>query len=107
MRRFGRGRFGQHGFAFRRRGARRRRCASTLADAPAGQRVCLRGFSSSLPAERLSHLLAYGLAPGRWVRVIQHEPVTVVQVEHSELALENDLARQIEVTPLDGSPQNS
>lgn len=107
MRRFGRRRFGQHGFGFRRRGACRRRFAFTLADTPAGQRVCLRGFSSSLPAERLSHLLAYGLAPGRWVQVIQHEPVTVVQVEHSELALENDLARQIEVTPADDSSQNA
>ena len=50
-----------------------------------------------MPKERLNHLRAYGLVPGHCVRVLQHSPVTVVQVEHTELALEGDLARQIEV----------
>jgi Fe2+ transport system protein FeoA len=42
-------------------------------------------------------LQAYGLIPGDWVYVVQQKPVTVVQIEHLELALEGDLARQVEV----------
>ena len=42
--------------------------------------------------------MAYGLIPGNWVEVVQHSPVTVVQVENTELALEDELASQIEVS---------
>jgi Fe2+ transport system protein FeoA len=42
-------------------------------------------------------LQAYGLAPGHCVRILQHSPVTIVQIEHTELALEGGLARQVEV----------
>lgn len=42
-------------------------------------------------------LQAYGLAPGRTVRVLQQVPVTVVQAEHTELALEDQLAAQVRV----------
>jgi Fe2+ transport system protein FeoA len=57
----------------------------------------VRGFSASLPAERRAHLQAYGLIAGHWVKVLQHTPITVVQVEHTELALESGLARLVEV----------
>jgi Fe2+ transport system protein FeoA len=68
---------------------------ATLADIPPGDGVELRGFAPGLPQERRAHLQAYGLVPGRFVRVLQHNPVTVVQVEHCEIALEDDLACQI------------
>jgi Fe2+ transport system protein FeoA len=50
-----------------------------------------------MPAERMSHFQAYGLVPGHQVRVLQHSPVTVVEIEHTELALERELAREIQI----------
>jgi Fe2+ transport system protein FeoA len=69
--------------------------ASTLAGLPPGQEARLLSFSSEIPTERLNQLQSYGLLPGCLVRVLQNWPVIVVQVEHTELAVENDLARQI------------
>lgn len=37
------------------------------------------------------------MVPGYLVRVIQQAPVTVVQIEHTELALESGLAREVQV----------
>jgi Fe2+ transport system protein FeoA len=50
-----------------------------------------------MPRERRAHLQAYGLVPGHCVRILQHSPVTIVQIEHMELALEGGLARQVQV----------
>jgi hypothetical protein len=33
------------------------------------------------------------------VRILQHSPVTIVQIEHLELAMEHGLARQVQVEP--------
>jgi Fe2+ transport system protein FeoA len=52
-----------------------------------------------LSPERRAHLQAYGLVPGHWVRILQHSPVTIVQIEHLELAMEHGLARQVQVEP--------
>ena len=70
---------------------------ATLADVVPGCMAHLAGFDPSLPAGQQAHLQAYGLVPGHWVRVIQQSPVTVVQIEHTELALEAGLARHIHV----------
>jgi Fe2+ transport system protein FeoA len=51
----------------------------------------------ALPADQRERLQAYGLVPGQWVRVVQHAPVTVVQVEQTELALEAQIARGVQV----------
>ena len=66
----------------------------TLADVPAG---CLARIVAieGAPSSRRQQLRAYGLRAGDWVRVVQHVPVTVAVVEHTELALETDLARCI------------
>lgn len=86
-----------------RHGRHRHRHAGeiTLADLQPGQegRVC--GFAPGLPPERWMHLQAYGLTPGCRVRVTQHSPVTIVQVEQLELALEGDLAGYICVLSLE------
>lgn len=50
-----------------------------------------------LPADLRERLQAYGLAPGQWVSVVQHSPVTIVQIEHTELALEAQIARGVQV----------
>ena len=91
---------------FQRRGRRRRGAPRapaqregrlTLADIPAGRCMRVRGFSARLPAERQAHLQAYGLIAVHCVKVLQHTPITVIQIEHTELALEGDLARLVEV----------
>jgi len=69
--------------------------ARTLRDAPVGALVRILYLTPGLTAGQTSHLLAYGLLPGSCVRVLQQKPVTVVQVEHLELALEHNLAGKI------------
>lgn len=43
-------------------------------------------------------LIAYGLAPGREVEVVQQAPVTVVRVERIDLAFESRIAAGIVVS---------
>lgn len=69
----------------------------TLEKLPMGKPAQIDGFLAGLSPERRTHLQSYGLVPGTWVYVSQHSPVTIVQVEHLELALENDLAGKIRV----------
>jgi len=70
---------------------------TTLAEVPAGCRVQVLAFSEDFPADRRAYLQAYGLVPDYWVQVLQHSPVTIVRLDHLELALENELARGIKV----------
>lgn len=67
----------------------------TLTDVSPGAKVQIAGFSGDLSPHQQEHLQAYGLVAGRRVRVLQHSPVTVVQVEHMELAMERELARKV------------
>jgi Fe2+ transport system protein FeoA len=60
-------------------------------------------FSHSITTDRKAHLQAYGIIPGNSVRVVQHSPVTVIQVDHTELALENSLARMVQVELIESS----
>jgi len=53
-------------------------------------------LSSASPA-RLHKLMAFGIAPGMKVRVHQHYPTMVVQCEHTQLAMEEEIARDIHV----------
>jgi len=62
-----------------------------LAEVPKG--VCVRVVAVS--GSRPLQMQAYGLAPGRLVQVLQQEPVTVVRADHTELALEDDLASKV------------
>jgi Fe2+ transport system protein FeoA len=93
----------------RRNRNRKRNCSSqatpqdcpkqemTLANITPGKQVKVTGFCVGISPARRAHLQAYGLVPGYWVRVLQHAPVTVVQIEHTELAMEVDLACEIQV----------
>jgi Fe2+ transport system protein FeoA len=69
----------------------------TLADVTPGSTAKIKGFCEKLPKDRCSHLRAYGLAPGHLVKVLQHSPVTVIQIDHTELAIELELACEIQV----------
>lgn len=60
-----------------------------------GKKACVIGFAPELSNERRLRLQAYGLVPGQSVHVVQHSPVTIVLIEHLELALETDLARSV------------
>jgi len=70
----------------------------TLVKVPPGSQAVVIGFLAGMPAVRYAHLRAYGLAPGSQVYVVQHAPVTVIRIEHLELALEGGLAQEIQVT---------
>ncbi len=66
-----------------------------LTELSPGTRARILGFNSDLSPERRAILQAYGVLPGGEMWVRQHNPVTVIQVEHTELALEADLANAI------------
>jgi len=65
-----------------------------LAEAPPGCRATIETLEH-LPARQREQLLAYGVAPGRTVDVLQTRPVTIIRVDHAELAFENALSRVI------------
>ena len=70
----------------------------TVRDLTPGQPAHVTGFSVQLSAERRALLQAYGFVPGYAIRVVQQSPVSVVQLEHAEIALEKDLAGEIFVS---------
>jgi len=69
----------------------------TIVNIKPGCRARILKFSPAISPDRRAHLQAYGVVPGRYIKIIQHFPVTVIQVEHTELALETELAGKIEV----------
>lgn len=69
---------------------------AVLADAAPGTHVEIDTLDD-VPDRYRDQLLAYGLAPGRLVEVLQSDPATVVRIEHAELALERSLSRTIRV----------
>ena len=68
---------------------------ATLDGATIGERVSVAGFAEAMSTGHRELLRAYGIEPGRTVMVEQHSPVTVVQVDETEVALEHDLARLV------------
>ena len=70
---------------------------SLLTDMEKNSPARITGFSPSLSLKLKAHLQAYGIIPGNILRVQQKKPVTVVQVEHTEIALETELAEAIYV----------
>ena len=66
----------------------------TLADVPPGREVQITGYGELNSSQR-QHLQAYGLLPGRRVKVLSQHPVTIVQVEQTELAFERGVAVRV------------
>ncbi len=62
----------------------------------AGEEGRVAYLSSASPA-RLHKLMAFGIAPGMRVKVHQHYPTMVIQCEHTQLAMEQEIARDIHV----------
>lgn len=69
-----------------------------LAELPPGSRTFVYGFQPRLSLENKARLQAYGLTPGQEILVLQQSPVTIVLIEHLELALENEMARSVIVS---------
>lgn len=70
---------------------------TTLVEIRPGYLARVTGFGPEISPERRAQLLSYGVIPGRFIKVIQHMPVTILEVENTELALESGLARTIQV----------
>jgi len=66
----------------------------TLADVPPGCEVQVTGYGDLNGSQR-QHLQGYGLLPGRRVKVLSQHPVTIVQVEQTELAFERGVAARV------------
>lgn len=62
----------------------------------AGEEGRVAYLSATEPA-RLHKLMAFGIAPGMRVQVHQHYPTTVLQVEHTQIAMEGEIAGDIHV----------
>ncbi|MCL2831054.1 MAG: ferrous iron transport protein A [Betaproteobacteria bacterium] len=69
----------------------------TLGEFPRGARVRIGHFDESLDEQTRLRLLAYGLVPGEWVTIVQHRPATLLRIEHTEIAIESDIAKKIPV----------
>jgi Fe2+ transport system protein FeoA len=75
---------------------------STLAAVPPGGLARVAGFGG-LAAGQREQLQAYGLMPGRSVRMIQRTPVVIVRIDHTEIALEYELACGVRVEAIEAS----
>ncbi len=73
----------------------------TLRDLPPGSRARVCEFATDAPTRCREALIAYGLCPGQWLWVRRNSPVTVVEVDQLELALDPDLAQWIEIDRLE------
>lgn len=68
----------------------------TIADLSPGMEARIASLQG-LHESRREQLMAYGLAPGSCVQVLQHNPATILLVDHMELAVEDEVARRITV----------
>jgi DtxR family Mn-dependent transcriptional regulator len=72
-------------------------------------------YLSSKSQSRLHKLMAFGISPGMMVKLHQHYPTIVLECEHTQLAMESDIAGDIQVwrsakkneTPSPGSGSRS
>lgn len=74
--------------------------AHTLADAAPNQLVRIQTLKELAP-EQCDRLQAYGVQPGQVVRVREQHPITIIQVEHLELAMEPTIARAVEIEAIE------
>lgn len=65
-----------------------------LSQAPIGADLIVQRMDS-LPPRRRRQLRSYGLAPGSHLRAVRHHPLTVILVDHTEIALETILADSV------------
>jgi Fe2+ transport system protein FeoA len=66
-----------------------------LAFIPPGQDIRLAAFGDEIDPIQREQLTAYGLAPGRPIKVLQQRPMTVILADEVELALEHAVSGHI------------
>lgn len=66
-----------------------------LTELPPGTHARMVSFAPGIPGDRKAQLQAYGVIPGNSLWIRQQKPVTVIQVDHTELAFESELAESI------------
>ena len=66
-----------------------------LTELPPGSYARMLDFSPEIPSDRRAQLQAYGVIPGNALWLRQHKPVTVIQVDHTELAFESNISNAI------------
>ncbi|RME83153.1 MAG: hypothetical protein D6775_08905 [Caldilineae bacterium] len=71
--------------------------SGSLVTLPPGRTARVVALAPSLPPARQAYLQACGLVPGCQIRIVQQSPVTVVRFDHTELALERELAEAVQV----------
>ena len=74
--------------------------SATLAGFPGGSQVCVTGFGD-LAVQQMQHLQAYGVLPGRTIKILAQQPLTIILAEQTELALESSVAAQVFVQLID------
>ena len=70
-----------------------------LTAAEPGTAVVVTRFGSGIQPSQIEQLFSYGLVEGRVIGVLRQRPVTVVLIDHTELALEPAIAAAIGVQP--------
>lgn len=60
-----------------------------------GTEVCLVAIGDEVEAHQREQLVAYGLAAGRPLKVLQQRPMAVILADEVELALEHGVARYL------------
>lgn len=75
---------------------------TTLVNISPGCLAKVTGFAKDTPPQRRAQLQANGVVPGHTVLVLQHKPVTVLEIDHLELAIEDELAEWIFVDKVEG-----
>lgn len=63
-----------------------------------GTRAHIDTLGDDIDPTQREQIIAYGLAPGRALTVLQQHPMTLVMVDEVELALEDSVARHVWVT---------
>ncbi|MEW6416054.1 MAG: FeoA family protein [Pseudomonadota bacterium] len=65
---------------------------------PPGVQARVEILGDAIASSQREQLVAYGLAPGRPLVVLQQRPMTLVMIDEVELALEDSVARHVWVT---------
>ena len=65
-----------------------------LSHIPAGKPVKIHSFTD-LPPSRLTQLIAFGLAPGTLVEILQRRPESIIRIGQTELALGEEILAKI------------
>lgn len=73
----------------------RARAPESILGVRPGDTVEVGSFAPAMTGDQVALLRTYGIDVGRRVTIVQHRPMTVILVDHTEVALESELAALI------------